>query len=100
MIVDVDGNPWFKRAYVGKFLELKDIELSARGLEDGEKTTRSEFQLTLYNARGWCGPKDQQNKTGVFLSAYGVIYVIIKSKRPKGKELREWIGIILNKMQV
>ena len=30
MIVGVDGNPWFKRAYVGKFLGLKDRAISKR----------------------------------------------------------------------
>ena len=39
----------------------------------------------------WLGSKDQQNKMDVFLSAYGVLHVIIKSRKECGKKLKEWI---------
>ena len=37
------------------------------------------------------GPKDQQRKTDVFISVYGVMHVIVNSRKSKGIELREWI---------
>ena len=40
----------------------------------------------------WSRPKDQQNKTGEFLSVYGVMYVIVNvnSRNKQGKKLRKW----------
>ena len=52
---------------------------------------RKTFKPTQGTALCWFGPKDQQNKMEIFLSVYGVMYVIIKSRKPKGKGLREWI---------
>ena len=39
----------------------------------------------------WSGPKEQQNKTDVFLSVYGVMHVIINTRKERGKELKEFI---------
>ena len=61
--------------------------------------TGSVIKATVNNPYPWPNPRDEQNKADVFLVAYGVIYVIIKSKRPKGKEPLESIRIILSKMQ-
>ena len=82
-IVDVDGNPWFKRAHVGKFLGLKQIYTSVEGLDKCEMPTRNDIKAMVSNPYPWPGPKDQQSKTDMLLSAYGVIYAIIKSKKPK-----------------
>ena len=38
---------------------------------------------------GWFGPKDQQNKTDKLLSVFGVMYVIVNSRKSKGKVLKE-----------
>ena len=40
---------------------------------------------------GWSRPKDQQNKTCKFLSVFGVMYVIVNSRKDKGKALTEHI---------
>ena len=37
----------------------------------------------------WSGPKDQQNKTGNFLSLTGTLYVLVNSRKDKGKGLKE-----------
>ena len=60
-------------------------------LEICEMLTRQEFEPNRRTTPGWCGPKDQQNKTDKFLSVYRVMYVIVNSRKDKGKTLREHI---------
>ena len=69
-------------APLGKSVEMLDI---------CEMCTRNDFEPTRSNTPGWSGPKDQQNRTDIFLSVYGVMHVIIRSRKDKGKELKEWI---------
>ena len=35
--------------------------------------------------------KDQQNKADVFLSAFAVVHVIVRSKKQREKEMKKWI---------
>ena len=56
-----------------------------------QRSARSNFRATYRSTASWSGPKDQQNKTDVFLSVYGVMHVIIGSKKSKGKEMKEWM---------
>ena len=70
-LLDEENQPWFKRAHVGKFLELYDIESSLRHLDECEERARSTFNPLPCSARCWTGPKNQQNRTDKFLSAYG-----------------------------
>ena len=82
-----DNQPWFKSAHVGKFLDLKHINTSLEGLGKGEICVRNEFEA-IYRSTG---PKDQRNKTGVFLSVYGVMHVTVNSRKEVGKELTKWL---------
>ena len=91
VIVDADGSPWFKRAHVGKFLEITNIKTSTGGKGLREEMRERPAIPTVRTTYPWSGPKDQQNKTDIFLSAYGVMHVIVRSKKPKGKGLREWV---------
>ena len=91
VLLDEENQPWFKRAHVGKFLELYDIESSLRHLDECEERARSTFNPLPCSARCWTGPKNQQNRTDKFLSAYGVMYVIVNKRKSKGKELKDWI---------
>ena len=58
--------------------------------------TRNDIKTTPHGTDVWPGPKDHQNKTDKFLSVFGVIYVIIKSQKDKGKALKKHIlkGIV------
>ena len=80
-----------REAHVGKFLDLSDIHKSLDKLNECEMYTRNDFEPTRSNTPGWSGPKDQQNKTDIFLSVYGVMHVIVGSRKSKGKELKEWV---------
>ena len=53
--------------------------------------TRQELEPIRRATPGWCRPKDQQNKTDKFLSAFGVMHVIVKFQKDKGKALRKHI---------
>ena len=61
------------------------------GLEKCEILTRQELVPTRRGTSDWSGPKDHQNKTDKFLSFFGVMYVIVKSRKDKGKALKEHI---------
>ena len=82
-LVDSNGNPWFKRAHIEKFLDLPQIVNSLQKLDKSEICTRADFGATISITNGWSGPKDQQNKTDVFLSFYGVLHVIIESRKER-----------------
>ena len=71
--IDQNRSSWFKRAHVGKFLGLKKILMSLRGLDDCEIPTRSAVKETVKNPYPWSGPKDQQNKTDLHLALYNFI---------------------------
>ena len=72
-----------------KVLELPQIEKLLVGLVKCEIRVRKGFEPTHTTATGWSRPKDHQNKTDKFLSAFGVMYVIAKSQKDKSKALKE-----------
>ena len=91
VFVDSEEQNWFKRAQMGKFLGIEDIRTSLNGLAKCEILTRQELIPIRHGSPSWPGPKGQKNKTNKFLSFFGVIYVIVNSKKDKGKVLKEHI---------
>ena len=91
VLVDIKEQNWFKRTHVSKFLGIEDIWTSLNGLEKCEILTRQELVPTRHSTPGWSRPKDQENKTDKFLSVFGVMYVIVNSRKDKGKALKEHI---------
>ena len=91
MIVDSEEQNWFKWTHVGKFLGLKLIDTSVESLDKCEMPTWNGIKTTAHGTASWHGPKDHQNKTDKFLSAFGVMHVIIKSQKDKGKVLKKHI---------
>ena len=89
--VDSEEKNWFKRAHVGKFLGIEDIRTLLNDLEKCEKLTRQELIPSRHGTPVWSGPKDQQNKKGEFLPLFGVMQVIVNSKKDKGKALNDHI---------
>ena len=88
VLVDNKEQNWFKRADVGKFLGIEDIWTSLNSLEKCKMITRQELIPVRRSTLGWSGSKDQQNKTDKFLSVLGVMYVIVNSRKGKGKALK------------
>ena len=76
---------------MGKFIWIENVWTSLNGLEKSEMLTPQEVVPTWRTMPGWSGPKDQQNKTDTFLSVLGVMYVIVNSRKSKGKVLKEHI---------
>ena len=91
-IVDKNRRPWLKREHVGKFLDQERILMSVKGLDDCEMPTRRAVKP---------GPKDQQNKTDIFLLKQGLLYVINKSRKPTPNliNLTKYLGIQFHKNQ-
>ena len=87
VIVDEGNKPWFKRAHVGKFLDIKHIDTSVGGLDSDEMSTRMDLEFARSKRSG----KFKGQPHDIFLSDYGVLHVIIGSRKPRGKELKEWI---------
>ena len=84
---DEEDRPWFKRAHVGKYLGIKHIDTSLGNLDKREQRTRSEFKMQPVIQGSYPAFQD----TDKFLSVYGVMHVIVNSKKSKGKALRDWI---------
>ena len=91
MLVDSEGQNWFKRAHVRKFLGLSQIEKLIVGLDKCEIHVKKDSDSTYTTATGWSGPKNHQNKTDKFLSTFGVMYVIVKFQKDKSKALKKHI---------
>ena len=78
VLVDSKEQNWFMRAHVGKFLGIENIRTSLNGLENSEMLARKDIKAGM---GGWPGPKHQQNKTDIFLSKRGLLYVINKCRK-------------------
>ena len=91
VLVDSEGENWFKRAHVGKFLGLAKILMSVEGLDTQEMPQVDDIKVMVSNPYPWSGPKNHQSKTNKFLSVFGDMYVIIKSKKANGKALKNHI---------
>lgn len=77
-VVSRDGEPWFVAADVCKALELSDVSMSVRKLDDDEKGTSSictlggEQKMTIVNEPGLYG-------------------LVIGSRKPEAKAFKRWI---------
>ena len=63
----------------------------AKYLDTQEMPQRDDIKAMISNPYHWPGPTDQQNKTDKFLSVYGVMYVIVNSRKYKGKGVNEHV---------
>ena len=89
VLVGSEGQNWFKRAHIEKFLGLPQIEKSLVGLDKCKIRVRNDFDPIHTTTTGWPGPKNHQSKTDKFLSFFGVMYVIVNSEKDKGNALKD-----------
>ena len=75
----------------GKIFRDKDIQTSLNDLEKCEILIRQEFLPIRHGMPGRSGLKNQQNKIDKFLSVVGVMYVIVNSRKDKGKALKKHV---------
>ena len=88
VLLDEQNQPWFKRAHIGKFLDIKHIVTSLEGLDKCEQRARSELKMESIVRTPYPAVQD----TDVFLSVYGVMFTIVKSRKSKGKDLNSPSG--------
>ena len=87
MLVDSKDQFWFKWADVGKFLGLVYIHRLTAKQRDEDQETRAFLQAggDFHSLKVWSRLKDQQNKMENFLSVTATLYVIVNSRKDKGK---------------
>ena len=78
----------------GSVLVVGTFYASTRSEELREKMWERLAIPTGWITPPWSGPKDQQNKTAIFLSVHGVFYVIVRSKKICLSELDSSLNIL------
>ena len=66
ILYDDQNQPWFKRAHVGKFLDLSDIHKSLDKLNECEMCTRNDFEPTRSILQVGLDPKINKKKLTFF----------------------------------
>ena len=79
-----------KRAHVGKFLGLVNIHNSTAKLADEDQKTQAFLQT-----EGGCyimtPPREDAQDHDIFISLTGALYVVVNSRKEKGKTLKKHI---------
>ena len=78
VLVDCDNQPWFKRADVGQFLELKRFIFFCKQLSSGDMKPQCKLSETIVCSTDTPAESNQSN---IFLSVYGVMHVIVNSQK-------------------
>ena len=90
VFVDNREQNWFKRAHVGKFLGIVNIHRSTAKLASEDQKTRAFLQ-----AEEGCHLMTPRRKDAedhdIFISLTGALYVIVNSRKDKGKTLKKHI---------
>ena len=79
VLLDSEGENWFKRAHIGKCLGLAKILMSVEGRDTQEMPKRDDIKAMVSKPYPWPGSKGYQNKTDKFLSVFEVMHVIVNS---------------------
>ena len=90
VLVDSEEQNWLKRAHVGKSLGLVHIHRSTARLADKDQKTRAVLQVEgrCHNATS---PREDAQDHDIFISLTGTLYVIVNSRKDKGKALKKHI---------
>ena len=85
--------PWFKRAHIGKLLEINHIATSTSKLMVGDKKPRAVLMTKdgYRTTDGWSGPSDDQNNSDIFFLLTGALYTIVNSQKTKAIALKNHI---------
>ena len=89
VLADNKEQNWFKRAHVGKFSGLAHIHRSTARLADEDQKT-----LAFLQAERGChimNPREDAQDHDIFISLTGALYVIVNSRKDKGKALKKHI---------
>ena len=88
--VDVDSEEqhWFKRAHVGEYLGLVYIHRSTAKLGDEDQKSRA-FLQAEGGCRSLTALREDAQGHDISVSLTGILYVIVNSRKDKGKEIQE-----------
>ena len=75
---EIDGEIWFVAADVCEILELTDVSMATRSLDEDEKGTSKV-----------CTPGGKQDMT--IISEAGVYALVMKSRKPEAKQFSRWV---------
>ena len=81
-IIEQDGEPWFVAKDVCKILELSDVSMSVRTLDDDEKLIQKLFV-------------SGQNRDVTTISESGLYALIMRSNKPQAKTFRKWVTSVV-----
>ncbi|MBQ9527067.1 MAG: phage antirepressor [Fretibacterium sp.] len=82
-VIEKDGEPWFVAKDVCEILELSDVSMAVRNLDDDEKGTNKV-----------CTPGGEQNM--IIISESGLYTLIMRSNKPEARAFRKWVtGTVL-----
>ena len=88
VIFDINNQPWFKRADLGRYLGIIKIRDSFTNFQ-AEFLKRRE-EILGAGSTGSLGR--YKNSTDIFLSIDGAIEVAVRSKKPMASELARWLA--------
>ena len=81
-LFDDQNQPWFKKAHVGKFLEITDIKTSTRSKELRAEMCERLAIPTGWITPPWSGPKDLENRHVARCGEYDNILVCVQKNKP------------------
>ena len=81
---------WFKRAHVGQYLGIAHIITSTNKLSEKDKRSRA-FLQAEGGIRSMYTPKKDPQDHDIFISLTGALYVVVNSRKDKGKALNKHI---------
>ena len=90
MLADNKEQNWFKRAHIGQYLGIACIIISTSKLSEEDKRSRA-FLQAEGGIRSMNPPGEDAQDHDIFISLTGALYVIVKSRKDKGKALEKHI---------
>ena len=88
ILYDDQNQPWFKRAHLGKHLNMKGIHMSIP--QHVELRTREQLS-TCNRISGWKGDSNSKNKTDIFLSFTAALHVVMRCDKKEAIPIRDWL---------
>ena len=84
VLTDVESSPQFKRADLGRFLEIIDVKATYR---DVGTTSRKILSRRVCSPH----PSQRQNDQDAFVDLEAALKIVVRSKKPRAVELVKWL---------
>ena len=90
VLVDNKEQNWFQRAHIGQYLRIACIIISTAKLPEEDVRSRA-FLQAVGGTYSMGPPMEDAQDHDVFISLTGALYIVIKSRKDKGKALKKHI---------